>query len=260
MAESKLGNFLINYYNRAEFLDLKKEIWTKGEYFFEPSTAESQELSVKRQSYSPLIFDCGAHIGMASLYWLNLYPEAKIWAFEPNPLLYSVLEENIAQNYLADNLKIFPYALAKNFGEKEFFIDKKENVEEKWLMSGSFHSGAWNHQQKTQATKVKTVKLSQYLSESLVAEKRSWIDLVKVDIEGAESEVLTEAGDFLSKIKRLMIEYHPTSGQKITRLIQLLQAHHFIFEIHEVDSGQLWQPKNNFEPRNLLFIEANRKF
>ena len=260
MLQSELGNFLINYYNREEFLDLKKEIWTRGEYFFEPSETEEKKFNASQTNYySPLIFDCGTHIGLASLYWLYLYPEAKIWAFEPNPFLYSILKQNIEQNYLSEKIKIFPLALAEKAGEKEFFIDTQTEDEKKWFMSGSFFSGAWNHQQPTQAIKVNCGQLSQYLAQSLIEEKRPMIDLVKIDIEGAEGEVLREAGDFLPKIKRLMIEYHPAPGQKIARLLKLLEMHNFAFEITGVDDGQSWSLQHNYEPKKLLFIEAINK-
>jgi hypothetical protein len=43
----------------------------------------------------PVILDCGANIGMASLYWKRDYPEARITAFEPDPAIADVLRWNL---------------------------------------------------------------------------------------------------------------------------------------------------------------------
>src|SRR5258707_8425113 len=62
-----------------------------------------------RQSYefvstrmNPVILDCGANIGMATLYFKWLYPQAQITSFEPDPVTFQVLKRNIVDNELQD--------------------------------------------------------------------------------------------------------------------------------------------------------------
>jgi hypothetical protein len=42
----------------------------------------------------PTILDCGANIGLATLYWKQLHPAARIIAFEPDPQIFDALAWN----------------------------------------------------------------------------------------------------------------------------------------------------------------------
>lgn len=48
------------------------------------------------QGRQPLIIDCGANIGLASLWFANAFPEAHVVAIEPDRENFSVLQQNIA--------------------------------------------------------------------------------------------------------------------------------------------------------------------
>src|SRR5437764_6912319 len=46
------------------------------------------------QRERPLILDCGASIGVYTLYWKLLYPTARVVAFEPDPGIFQALAWN----------------------------------------------------------------------------------------------------------------------------------------------------------------------
>ena len=48
----------------------------------------------------PFIIDGGSNIGMSILYFKQLYADARIVGFEPDPEVFKLLEENIAQNHI----------------------------------------------------------------------------------------------------------------------------------------------------------------
>jgi FkbM family methyltransferase len=73
----------------------------------------------------PAIFDCGANIGMATLYFKWLYPNARIEAFEADPTAFAVLEMNIARNRLT-NVTAHNCALWDENGQIEFFVDRAQ--------------------------------------------------------------------------------------------------------------------------------------
>ena len=50
----------------------------------------------------PLIYDCGANIGVSCLYFKKLFPKAKIKAFEADPLIASILKNNLLKNGIND--------------------------------------------------------------------------------------------------------------------------------------------------------------
>lgn len=71
-------------------LALFKELFVKGPYEFETSSS------------APLILDCGAHLGFATLYFKWRVPHATVDAFERDPNACSLLRENVRANGLSD--------------------------------------------------------------------------------------------------------------------------------------------------------------
>ncbi|RPI02078.1 MAG: FkbM family methyltransferase, partial [Zetaproteobacteria bacterium] len=65
-----------------------REIFIHGDYSF----AAARE--------NPLILDCGANIGMATLYFTWRYPRAEVHAFEPDPDTFALLKRNVEANGL----------------------------------------------------------------------------------------------------------------------------------------------------------------
>src|SRR5258708_710719 len=178
--KSKLSPFTVFYENGPEYHQLKNEIFTQDAYFFE--TANPQ----------PRIIDAGAHIGLATLYFKKLYPNARITAIEPNPHTFALLEKNIFENGLTD-IETQNIALAGTNGTAEFFMD---STDEKWLSTASFTQGAWTRTQTSTSFQVPTAPLSQFLDASTEP-----TDFLKMDIEGTEQEVLMDSAKSLHLIK-----------------------------------------------------------
>jgi FkbM family methyltransferase len=75
---------------------------------------------------------------------------------------------------------------------------------------------------------VQMIPLSEVLAEP--------IDLLKIDVEGAELDALRGAGELLSNVARVSIEYHdyPSVSSSLPELLQLLKMSGF--SAFEVDS------------------------
>jgi hypothetical protein len=83
---------------------------------------------------------------------------------------------------------------------------------------------AINRQRVVQEFQVPAVRLSQYIK------IKKHVDLLKLDIEGAELEVLEEISPHLDCVDQLYIESHydPTRGESsFSRLVGLLERHGF---------------------------------
>jgi len=191
---SKIHKYNIGYTNKQEFDILKDEIFNQEIY------------KLDLQTSTPVIFDLGSHIGLSILYFKFNYSNAKIVGFEPNPNIFPLLEENIYCNNLQD-IELHNIALGDNDGIRDFHIDNKFDA----FSTSGFKPNAWNGKQSTTSISVKTEKLSKYIS--------SHIDLMKMDIEGAEKEVLTELeqADKLKYVKNIVIECHNTDIQDILK-------------------------------------------
>lgn len=182
---SKVHKYNIGYTNKQEFDILKDEIFKQEIY------------KLDLQTDSPIIFDLGSHIGLSILYFKFNYPNAQIIGFEPNPNIFPLLEENIYLNNLQD-VELHNIALSDNNGVRDFYIDNQYDA----FSTSGFTPNAWNGKQSTTSICVKTEKLSQYIN--------SPIDLMKIDIEGAERGVLMELEDEnkLRYIKNIIVESH----------------------------------------------------
>ena len=218
---TKTGNFLITYFNKEELKILKKEIFQKEIY------------SVKIQQENPVIFDIGAHIGLATIYFKKEYPNSKITSFEPNPNVFPLLEENIQSNNLKD-IHTNNIALGAKESVRELYIDNSGLCA---FSTSSFRKDAWNQKQKTLPIQVNVKPLSEYID-------NEYIDLVKMDVEGAEREIIKELdnSDKLKYIKNLFIEYHPIKNHKITEITSILKKNSFSIEYKE-EGKKIEKPK-----------------
>lgn len=233
MQQLNIGKLTVNYLQKTEVFDLKREIFTHHLYFF-----DTQELA-------PIIIDAGAHLGLATLYFKNLYPTAKILAFEPNPTLYKLLEENIAANQL-ENIAAYQVALDKHIGQKDFFVDA---TDWQWYSAGSFTPGAWNQTQKNQNSfKVQTARLGNYLADL------PRVDLLKLDIEGSEMTVLLSIRDQLDKVRNIILEFHPLPGQKLDQLISFLEKRGFAVTLHD----RTGRTKKSWQANELIMVRASK--
>lgn len=233
MQSTKIGKFTVYYEQSEEFHTVKREIFTHDSYYVEFDTNKS------------VIIDAGAHIGLSTLYFKRFFPQAKIWAVEPIPDNFRLLEQNVFENQLSD-VTLINAALSDSAGRTVLHQDSSEHH---WQSTASRYSGAWNGAQKTTPIEVSALLLS-----DLLYEINQQIDLLKMDIEGSELAVLKEAEPRLGQVRQLIIEYHPRPEQPIDAIIILLQQHNFTLAF--------WQNGRSVEPhraKGLFYIQAERK-
>lgn len=138
-----------------------------------------------------IIIDVGANIGLSAIYFACRYPDATILALEPDPANFKMLKKN-AENYP----KIIPIhaALWKSDGSIEVYDSGR---------------GSWGMRVKEDAHGSDTVRVpSMTLNTLLDKHGISTVDLLKVDIEGAECEVLQSARSWIDRIDTMCIELH----------------------------------------------------
>jgi len=139
--------------------------------------------------FSPkAIVDAGANIGMASIFFAHKYPQAKIIAVEAEATNFSLLKRNI-EPYS----QIFPIHAALWCCDGEINVSGNEKGSDEWGFVTHYGGG---------------VPVRSLTMRTLMAEMHlDFIDLLKVDIEGAEKEVFEDC-DWIEDIGCLMIETH----------------------------------------------------
>ena len=185
------------------YMQYKDEL-VRGCYAFETSRPD------------PVVIDGGANIGMFSLATLRDHPGARITAFEPDPRIGAMLQENLTTNNAAQ-VVIVGAALGPAAGEMSFAPDGHAG--------GALVSGVTD-------MRVQVVTLSQYLTDE--------VDFLKLNIEGAELDVLREAAasNCLRRVRAMVIEYHgwPGGEQRLGPMLDLLDSQQFRYLVHDQDA------------------------
>jgi FkbM family methyltransferase len=144
----------------------------------------------------PRILDLGANIGMASLYFLTRWPQARLNAFEPNPRAFALLTRNLSPAaFPAAEIQVEAAALSTAEGTVEFTVP----VENPTAVYASISQRAAGGQT-TERVTVPTVDARRLFAAPA--------DLVKLDIEGHEYPVLEHALPAADTIRSLIIEFH----------------------------------------------------
>lgn len=170
----------------------------------------------KARNNSPIIFDCGANIGMSVIYFKRLYPNSKVIAFEPDPTLFGILSNNIS-NFSFDSVELNQAAV---------WIDE-DGIN---FRSEGGHSGRISdNDDDDNIVSVETVRLKNLL------ESTEFVDMLKMDIEGAEADVLFDCGKLLNKCDNVFIEYHSRDDKKqqLHDILKLFSDMGFRYHVHE---------------------------
>ena len=155
-----------------------------------------QEYDFVVQKSPRVIVDAGANIGLASIYFANKYPESKIIAIEPEASNYALLKTNVAPylNIIPLNAALWnrneEISLVDPGLGKWGFMTQKEDGQEEAL-------GNMCH-------KVQGVTVDKLMEDNGVAR----IDVLKIDIEGAEREVFADSSSWIGKVDALIVELH----------------------------------------------------
>jgi FkbM family methyltransferase len=123
------------------------------------------------------VVDMGANIGVSALYFLTCNPTVHCHLYEPVPHNLERLKQNIAP--FADRVTLHPVAIGAREGEQQFSIE-----------STGRYSGfsEFNTRKNTTTIAIPTCHVQQELDRILT--EVGHIDVIKVDIEGAEQEVI----------------------------------------------------------------------
>lgn len=169
------------------------------------------------QSDSPTIIDCGSNIGLSVLYFKSRYPHAVIHSFEPDPVAYEKLVANMEANGFKD---VFTYKAA-------VWIEDGELVFE---TDGSW-GGHTGDDASSVGVTVKALKLDGFLDKH--------VDFLKMDIEGAESDVIMHTKELIAKnVERLFFEWHSLTAapQRLGEILSFFETHGFRYHIKEASN------------------------
>lgn len=157
----------------------------------------------------PLIIDGGGNVGLAAIYFRLRFPRCRLVVFEPDPELFRCCESNLRSFGMEENVDLRRAALWSSDGTLTFHREGADG--------GSLTNASASRGQVT----VRTQRLSEVL-----ASLPGRVALLKLDIEGAETEVLRECRGELGRVDRLFVEYHSLLGreQTLDEVLAILRA------------------------------------
>lgn len=196
---------------------------TKKYYAFEdrppivyrPGTSDEaiiQAVIIEKKEYafpvfSPkIIFDIGGNIGVVAIVMANIYPEAKIYSFEPVEENFELLLENVSEYK-----NISPMRMALGNKTEQRMMYPSENP----LNLGGYSTFIPTENDRQMRKMIDVVDVAK------VCDKIGVPDLIKIDCEGAEYEILTAIPD-IHLVKWIAGELH---GIDDYRLLAYLSSH-----------------------------------
>lgn len=164
----------------------------KCDQIYEPETCGLLENSIKNIP-KPTFIDIGANIGLISLYMLDKFPDLDVYAFEPSPYQHDLFEMTIKENKLADRVSLYKSAVSNENGHIKFFKHNEANCSGDGIKNTN-RGGAGDF------IEVKTIKLDSWWEEK----NKPKIDLIKIDVEGAEFLVFQGAINLITECKPVL--------------------------------------------------------
>jgi len=190
-------------------------------------------------SASPVIFDVGSNKGEWSDILMAGLDECEVHFFEPNEMLltYTKVKYDRLKNISYNNVA----AYRSDNVELDFYFFTNENNG----LSSIYHNEKWDYLP-MQFGKVKSLTLDTYCKNKNI----NSIDIIKIDVEGAEVDVLFGMTELLkdSKVKFVQVEYSPhyqVSGKSFVEVIGMVNGFGYSVYSFDGDAYQL-QTKNNF--------------
>ena len=173
--------------------------------YFEPNTISSYKRILRN---GDVAIDIGANIGSHTLHLANAVgPDGKVLAFEPTAEIFSKLKENLRLNHLlVDRVQAFQIMLREQNG-----MEVPKEIFARWPLkelseAHPLHGGVAVSTEGAEAKTLDTMVLEHGIEN---------VKLIKLDVDGFETEVLSGATETIERDKPAVIfEYSPYTSEE----------------------------------------------
>ena len=214
----KLFNYNITAYGYENLRLLFTEIFVHEEYQYFTNVQSNT-----------LIADCGANIGMATLYLKWRFPESIIHCFEPDPMAFFLLSKNVKTNNLP-GVFLHNVAVMDKNGSLPFYVSETEQAS---LMMSTLPK-----RMNERHIEVKGIDFSAFVDENKP-------QVLKIDIEGAEKNVLDKlaATGAIKNLQQIIMEYHHKiegHSSNFSDMLEILEQNGFEYNLitHFITPGK----------------------
>lgn len=188
VVSTRYGRFFIRRFDTD--ICVLRQVFVERQYdldrFPQGKTIKAHYEDQLRRGQTPLIIDAGAHAGFASRFFAEAYPRARILAVEPDHQNAALCRANTASR---PQIEVIEAAIGSRPGHVS--IDR-----------GDGHS--WGFRTKRSDAGQPIVTIGELRSRV----KDSELLIVKVDIEGFEADLFSDATEWVAETDALIVELH----------------------------------------------------
>lgn len=244
---------------------------TRDDFINSPSPIERELNLFFNSDQELIIFDIGSCEGEDAIRYSRLFPQAKIYAFEPLPNNLKILPIHI-EKYRVSNVEVLPIALSNEVGQSCFYVSSghpeqlpKTNDWDYGNKSSSLlppdeHKQHFPWLKFNEVITVDTDTLEHVCRDRAI----TTIDFIHMDVQGAELKVLHGAGNFIKNIKCIWLEVEAVSlyqEQPLKRDIEsFMEQSNFIKlkdTVNHISGDQFYINKNYLQ--NFLQMSEKKK-
>lgn len=196
-----------------------------------------------------VIFDIGACTGEDSVRYAKLFPNANVYSFEPREDNIEIMN-GLLKDYGLKNITVVPVALSENKGIAKFYLSSgnPQNHEEDWdhgnksssLLPPSKHMKEYfSWLEFNSFIEVETDTLEDYCARNNIFK----IDLIHMDVQGAELSVLEGAKSILDSIKLIWLEVENVTlyeNQPLRWDIEIFMKENNFLKIKDTSAGSIY--------------------
>ena len=183
-------------------------------------------VNILKQFQPEYFLDVGANVGSYSWKAINQNPRLKTWLFEPDQTNVTLLHATIERNHLALAC-VYPVAVSAKKGQAEFLLDEASGA------TGTINHSSDSFPLHSQYRMQRRVQVDSDCLDSYVDELIGSKVVVKIDVEGAEDQVLSGATRLLESVRPIiLLECFNSDKMSILR--------NFNYRIHNLEEGCNW--------------------
>lgn len=158
---------------------------------------------IKNLENPEIIIDCGANAGYASIYFLNKYPNAHVIAIEPDTENFKICEKNLS--WYQGRVSLMNSAVWSHQTGLSLYKGADWGDDYEWGIQVK-------ECQEGQEPDIYAIGIDNLLETYGLTS----IDILKIDIEGAEAVLFSKNYEkWLKKVKNLVIELHGKDCEKV---------------------------------------------
>jgi FkbM family methyltransferase len=232
------------YINVRPVDHIQKDLFWYGHY-----ELESINLLKELVENDSVVVDIGANIGYYTIVAASKAVSGHVYALEALSFLCEEIEQNILLNRL-QNVNVYHYALGSRERDSLAYLSSEDNVGMSGLLPAENFSG--------ETEKVHSLSLDQWKE----AERIGKIDIIKIDVEGAEYDVLSGMKDTLTALRPIIfievIEHQlERFGSSMKDLYSFIRSYNYnTYDI--VGKNRLQEINTYKESYSVLFMPEER--